>query len=62
MMIDTGLSKVSSDSIFKILSTPPVLNDGAIFTVLMSAADPTLLYWDSLKNLYTIYNNFFDCN
>ena len=42
MMNDTGLSDVSSDSIFKILSTPPVLNDGTIFTVLMSAADPTL--------------------
>ena len=42
MMNDTGLSDVSSDSTFKILSTPPVLNDGTIFTVLMSAADPTL--------------------
>uniref|UniRef100_A0A1X7US85 Uncharacterized protein n=1 Tax=Amphimedon queenslandica TaxID=400682 RepID=A0A1X7US85_AMPQE len=42
IMNDTGLSNISSDSIFKILSTPPVLNDGTIFTVLMSAADPTL--------------------
>ena len=42
MMNDTGLSDVSSDSILKTLSTPPVLNDGTIFTVLMSAADPTL--------------------
>ena len=42
MMNDTGLSNISSDSIFKILSTPPVLNNGTIFTVLMSAADPTL--------------------
>uniref|UniRef100_A0A1X7URV2 Acid ceramidase N-terminal domain-containing protein n=1 Tax=Amphimedon queenslandica TaxID=400682 RepID=A0A1X7URV2_AMPQE len=42
MMNETGLSNISSDSIFKILSTPPILNDGTIFTVLMSAADPTL--------------------
>ena len=58
-MNDTGLSNISSDSIFKILSTPPVLNDGTIFTVLMSAVDRShsIYILDGLGN--SLETNFF---
>ena len=42
MMNTTGLADINNDTMYTVLSTPPVLNDGTIFTVIMSAADPDL--------------------
>ena len=42
MIGDIGQDKIDVDSLYKILSTPPVLNYGTIFTVVMSASNSTL--------------------
>ena len=41
-MNETGKDKISLDSILKVLSTPPVLANDTIYTVLMSASQPDL--------------------
>ena len=39
----TGQAALNKDSLFKILSTPPVLNNRTVYTTIMSASNPTLL-------------------
>ena len=41
-MNETGRSHVSTASLFHVLSTPPVLNDGTTYTATMSASIPEL--------------------
>ena len=40
----TGQASLNNETMFEILSTPPVLNDATIFTTVMSASDPNLVY------------------
>ena len=42
IMNTTGLADINNDTMYTVLSTPPVLNDRTIYTVIMSAADPDL--------------------
>ena len=37
-----GQAGLNDQTLFNVLSTPPVLNDGTIYTTIMSASDPTL--------------------
>ena len=41
-MNDTGRENLSGDTLFKVLSTHPVLNDNTLYTTIMSAAQPDL--------------------
>ena len=41
-MNETGRSRVNTETLFQVLSTPPVLNDGTTYTVTMSASIPEL--------------------
>ena len=41
-MNETGRADVSTQSLFHVLSTPPVLNDGTTYTVTMAASIPEL--------------------
>ena len=41
-MNESGRRNLGKDSLFKVLSTPPVLNSKTTFTVTMSASDPAL--------------------
>lgn len=41
-MNSTGQENLSKDTLFQVLSTPPVLNDGTMFTAIMSAANPDI--------------------
>ena len=43
-MNDTGRENLSGDTLFKVLSTHPVLNDGTTYTTIMSAAQPDLYH------------------
>ena len=42
----TGQANINGDTLYKVLSTPPVLNDGTTYTTIMSAAKPDLYYAD----------------
>ena len=39
-MNSTGQEALDKDTMYQVLSTPPVLNDGTLFTAIMSAANP----------------------
>ena len=43
-MNSTGRAAISPDTLFTVLSTPPVLNDGTTYTNIMSAATPDLYH------------------
>ena len=40
----TGKANINGDTLYGVLSTPPVLNDGTTYTTIMSAANPDLYY------------------
>lgn len=40
----TGQANINGDTLYKVLSTPPVLNDGTTYTTIMSATKPDLYY------------------
>jgi N-acylethanolamine-hydrolysing acid amidase len=42
MMDDIGKDGINNSSLYNVLSKPPVLNDGTIFSVVMSASQPSL--------------------
>ena len=40
----TGRRNINAETLFQVLSTPPVLNPRTTYTTIMSAADPSLYY------------------